>query len=119
MLHPELEILLEIQDLQTLHRDGTSTEVGAAELPVDTVEHARRTHHLQALIAQREARLSPSVANRYRRLAQRHERVVAPVINGVCSACFVHVPTSRGRDSNRHSEVRTCESCGRFLWYAE
>jgi predicted nucleic acid-binding Zn-ribbon protein len=116
MLQPELEVLLEIQDLKMLRRDVQSSEYAATGLPVDSAEYGER---LGALIAEREAKLSPRVAATYKRIASRHDRVVAQVINGVCSGCHVHVPTSRGRDKDRRAEIRNCESCGRFLWYTE
>ncbi|MBX6332056.1 MAG: hypothetical protein IRY91_09435 [Gemmatimonadaceae bacterium] len=116
MLHPELEILLEIQDLQTLRRDIAAAEYAAAGIPVDVEAFTQR---LTERIAEREAQLSPRTQSVYKRVAKRHERVVAPVLNGVCYACFVHVPTSRGRDKGRNTELRTCESCGRFIYYTD
>jgi predicted nucleic acid-binding Zn-ribbon protein len=116
--HPELETLLEIQDLRALRRDlGASGRArDATAVGSDDVEHAAR---IEERIAERERRLSPAVRSAYQRLSIRHERVVAPVLDGVCHGCFVQVPTSRDRDSGRHSEIRTCESCGRFLYYAD
>ena len=115
-LHPELEILLEIQDLQALRRDILTPEYGAAGLVADTKEHAAR---IEERIAEREQALSRGVRTVYERVSRRHERVVAPVLNGVCFGCFVHVPTSRGRDAERNATLRTCESCGRFIYDAE
>jgi predicted nucleic acid-binding Zn-ribbon protein len=116
MLHPELEVLLEIQDLQTLRRDIGAAEYAAAGIPVDVDEFTAR---LAERITEREAQLSPRTQSVYRRIAKRHERVVAPVLNGVCYGCFVHVPTSKGHDKERNTELRTCESCGRFIYYTD
>jgi predicted nucleic acid-binding Zn-ribbon protein len=116
MLHPELEILLEIQDLQTLRRDITAAEYAAAGIPVDVEEFSAR---LSERITEREEQLSPRTQSSYRRIAKRHDRVVAPVLNGVCYGCFVHVPTSKGHDKERNTELRTCESCGRFIYYTD
>ena len=102
MLHAELEILLEIQDLQTLRRDISADEYAAAGIPVE-----------------REAQLSPRTQSALKRIGRRHERVVAPVLHGVCYGCFVHVPTSKGHDQDRNTELRTCENCGRFIYYAD
>ncbi|HEU4564145.1 MAG TPA: hypothetical protein VFS05_05840 [Gemmatimonadaceae bacterium] len=116
MLHPELEILLEMQDLQMLRRDITSSEYAATGLAVDPTGYAAL---LDEKIAERERRLSDRVRSSYQRIARRHERVIAPVLNGVCYGCFVHVPTSKGRDKERNTELRTCESCGRFIYYPD
>ena len=116
MLHPELELLLEIQDLQTLRRDIAGEEYAAAGIPVNVEDVADR---LSERIAEREAQLSPRTKARYERIGKRRERVVAPVLNGVCYGCFVHVPTSKGHDKERNSELRVCESCGRFIFYTD
>lgn len=116
MLHAELEILLEIQDLQTLKRDIARAEYAAAGIPVDVEVFSAR---LGERIAEREKQLSPHTNTKYRRIATRHERVVAPVLHGVCYGCFVHVPTSKGHDKERNGELRTCESCGRFIYYTD
>jgi len=116
MMHAELEILLEIQDLRALERDITAAEYAAAGIPVDVDAVTAR---LTERITERETALSPRTQSAYRRIAKRHERVVAPVLQGVCYGCFVHVPTSKGRDRERNTELRTCESCGRFIYYAD
>jgi predicted nucleic acid-binding Zn-ribbon protein len=114
-MNRELELLLEIQDLRALRRDVMSNEY-ASELAPDPTTYAAR---LDALIAEREAELPPRIAAAYRRMAGRYEGVVARVHHGTCTGCFLHVPTSKGRDKDRHAELRNCESCGRFLWYSE
>jgi predicted nucleic acid-binding Zn-ribbon protein len=116
MLHPELELLLEIQDLQTLRRDVATQEYVAVGIPLDQTERAER---LEERINERETQLSPRTRTVYDRVAHRHDRVVAPVIHGVCYGCFVQVPTSRGHDKERNTELRTCESCGRFIYYTD
>jgi predicted nucleic acid-binding Zn-ribbon protein len=112
MQHPELEILLEIQDLQTLRREVASPQYAAACVAVDPAEFAA---HLEARVTEREQRLSPRTRARYERLVRRHERLVAPVLNGVCSACCVQVARVRGHTPA--ADLATCESCGRFLEY--
>ena len=114
--HPDLETLLEIEDLRALRRDIDVPDDAHTIIWTDAPADAAR---LAERIAERERQLSPAVRSAYERLSRRHERVVAPVLNGVCHGCFVHVPTATGRDSARHAEIRTCESCGRFLYYAD
>ena len=116
MMPPDLELLLEIQDLQTLRRDIASPEYRATGLAEDTADYTAR---LTERIAERESQLAPRVAALYRKIAVRHERVVAPVLGGVCYGCFVQVPRRRAHDPGRNEELRTCESCGRFIYYAD
>jgi predicted nucleic acid-binding Zn-ribbon protein len=41
---------------------------------------------------------------------------VVPVIRGTCYGCFVQIPTALASDAERNEEVRSCQSCGRFLY---
>ena len=114
-LHPDLETLLEIQDLRALSRDIATPQPGAAYRDAGAEQAARR----QERIAEREPRLRPAVRSEHLPLAQRHEVAVAPVLDGICRGCFVQVPASREHDAGRHGEIRTCDSCGRFLYYTD
>jgi predicted nucleic acid-binding Zn-ribbon protein len=115
-MHPSLETLLEIQDLKTQRREleeASSREVQEAVFGLST-EDALRT--LDEKIAEMEESLAPQVRTRYRRVATRQTRVVVPVIRGTCYGCFVQVPTALASDADRNEEVRSCQSCGRFLY---
>jgi predicted nucleic acid-binding Zn-ribbon protein len=44
------------------------------------------------------------------------ERVVVPVIDGVCYGCFVSIATAKAGEDEPNKALRTCESCGRFIY---
>jgi predicted nucleic acid-binding Zn-ribbon protein len=116
-MHPQLETLLEIQDLKTQRRElqdaasGRDMQEEVFGLSVD-----KATAQLDEKVAEMEASLPPLVRNRYNRIATRYDRVVVPVIGGTCYGCFVSVPTALASDAERNSEVRSCQNCGRFLY---
>jgi len=115
-MHPQLETLLEIQDLKTQRREmeeASSREVQEGVFGI-TTEDAIRT--LDEKIAEMEESLEPRVRTQYRRAAAKQPRVVVPVIRGTCYGCFVQVPTALASDADRNEEVRSCQSCGRFLY---
>ena len=116
-MHPHLETLLEIQDLRTQRRElaeaGGEREVQESVFGL-SVDDALT--HLDEKMAEMEESLPPPVRNRLQRLAARNPRVVVPVIRGTCYGCFVQVPTALASDADRNEEVRTCQSCGRFLY---
>ena len=118
-MHPHLETLLEIQDLKTQRRE--LAEAGEREVQEQvfglSVDDAVR--EIDAKIAEMEETLPAPVLSRYRRVAARIPRVVAPVINGTCYGCFVAVPTASASDAERNAEIRSCENCGRFLYYVD
>jgi predicted nucleic acid-binding Zn-ribbon protein len=114
-MHPQLETLLEIQDLKTQRRelDETQREMQEAVFGLSTEEALSQ---LDAKILELEESLPLQVRNRYKRVAARLPRVVVPVIRGTCYGCFVQIPTALASDADRNAEVRSCQNCGRFLY---
>ena len=114
-MHPQLEILLQIQDLRNQKERLSAPDAGEAELQRDqfNIDVDRAIETLEQKIVAMEGELEPDVRSRYDRIARGRDRVVAAVINGTCYACFVSIPTSQG-SSNR--ALRTCENCGRFIY---
>ena len=119
MMNQHLETLLEIQDLKAQRRD--LAEAGEREMQEQvfglSVDDALR--ELDTKIGEMEESLPPQVSGRYKRVSARLPRVVAPVINGTCYGCFVAVPTASASDAERNAEIRSCENCGRFLYYVD
>ena len=115
-MHPQLETLLEIQDLKTQRREldeASSSEMQEAVFGLSTEQ---ALSHLDAKIVELEESLPMQVRNRYRRIAAKQPRVVVPVIRGTCYGCFVQIPTALASDAERNEEVRSCQNCGRFLY---
>ncbi|TVP59516.1 MAG: hypothetical protein EA351_01465 [Gemmatimonadales bacterium] len=118
LMNPELMTLMELQDLRAQHRalsGGESESVEVEQFNIDPTVAAAR---LEEVIAELEGRLSPPVLKRYRQIAPNRERVVVPVIHGVCYGCFVSIPTATAGDQDVHNQVRTCQSCGSFIYVA-
>ena len=115
-MHPQLETLLEIQDLKTQRREldeASSREMQEAVFGLSTEQALSQ---LDAKIVELEESLPLQVRNRYRRIAAKQPRVVVPVIRGTCYGCFVQIPTALASDAERNAEVRSCQNCGRFLY---
>jgi len=116
-MHPQLEILLEIQDLKTQRRELVETpDEREVEEGVFNVSVEQAVAELDEKISEMEEALAPQVRSRYRRVAGRRGRAIVPVIRGICYGCFVAVPTALASDAERNEELRTCENCGRFLY---
>jgi predicted nucleic acid-binding Zn-ribbon protein len=115
-MHPQLETLLEIQDLKTQRReleDSTAREVQENVFGLGMDEALAQ---LDQKVGELEESLPLPVRNRYRRIAAKQPRVVVPVIRGTCYGCFVQIPTALASDAERNEEVRSCQNCGRFLY---
>ncbi len=117
-MHPQLEILLQIQDLKAQQRELAA---GASERQVQEEEFNLdpeiAIESLGEKVAELEAELEPTVRKRYDRLATAISRTVVPAINGTCYGCFVSVATAVASDPAERERLRTCDHCGRFLYF--
>lgn len=117
-MEAQLEILLQIQDLKAQKKELAEGETGrtvqqeAFNLDVD-----QAIGELEEKIGELEAELDPAVRTRYQRLAGHLQRAVVPAINGTCYGCFVSVPTSVASEVGEQNRLRTCDHCGRFLYF--
>ena len=118
-MHPQLEILLELQDLKAQKREmEEAAEESSREIEkkVIRVKLEDAVAQLQTKIEEMEAALDPEAMGRYRPIAETRERAVVPVLNGVCYGCFMSMPTATTR-TNR--ELRWCENCGSFVYFVD
>lgn len=116
-MHPQLTLLLELQDLRSQHRqlsgESEMQEVEEEHFNIDTDE---AIEELRKKIEELEGDLSRPVQSRYRQIAGRMDRVVVPVINGVCYGCFVSIPTATAGEQDPNEELQSCQHCGRFIY---
>lgn len=118
-MHQQLEILLEIQDLRSqvraLQEEGErEVESEVFEMPMEEA-----IGKIEQKLEELEGRLQGTVERRYRRIRQRHDRIVVPVVDGICYGCFMAVPTSWASDAERNQALDTCDHCGRFLYHLD
>ena len=117
-MHPRLEVLLQIQDLRSQRDRFTSAETAERDLQHEqfNIDVDRAVGTLEEKIASMEDQLDRPTRSRYDRIAKGRDRVVAPVIEGTCYACFVSVPTAHGVSAEQNRAINHCENCGRFLY---
>jgi predicted nucleic acid-binding Zn-ribbon protein len=116
-MHPQLEILLQIQDLKSQRRELQESEGGRAmeeqEFHIN-IEDA--ITQLDERIDELKQELPTQVNSRLTRFAQTGGRAVVPVIKGICYGCFTAVSTASVAELGRNDNVNYCENCGRFLY---
>jgi predicted nucleic acid-binding Zn-ribbon protein len=118
-MHPQLELLLELQDLKAQIRElEAAAEESSLEIETQffNVKPDDAVAQIQSKIEEMEAALDPEVETRYRRIAKRRIRPVVPVLNGVCYGCFMAMPTAV---SHRNEQIRWCENCGSFVYFVD
>jgi uncharacterized protein len=115
-MHPQLEILLQIQDMSAQRRElaEQAREVEEQEFNID-IEAA--LSELDARIGEMRGELPKPLQNRLSRFDQQAgARAVVPVINGICYGCFSALPTAAMSNLQRNDRVNHCDHCGRFLY---
>lgn len=118
-MHPQLEILLELQDLKSQKREleeAAEEHVHDIEKKVFQVKPEDAVAHLEAKIGEMENSLEEEVSARYQRIAGRNARPVVPVLNGICYGCFMAVPTAMTRSNE---QICWCENCGSFIYFVD
>lgn len=115
-MHPQLETLLQIQDLKSQRRElndegGRMMEEQEFNIDIDVA-----VSQLDDRIEELKQDLPPQVRNRLDRFAKTGGRAVVPVINGICYGCFTAIPTASLSELGKNDNVNHCENCGRFLY---
>lgn len=118
MMNPQLELLLEIQDLNSQREElGKEESLRQMESGVFEVKLEDAIRQLEEKAGELEDRLDPAVRRRHRRLRDKDLRSVVPVIGGICYGCFMAVPTAWASESERNARIAVCQNCGRFLYH--
>jgi len=118
-MHPQLELLLELQDLHTQRRSLQEKPLRDMEEAVFDLRPEEALALLGDKIAELAGRLDPRIQRRYLDISATMDRAVAPVLNGICYGCFVATPTARSSEPGRNDSVGVCEHCGRFLYFVD
>ena len=115
-MHPHLTILLEIQDLRGQLRELTDPAAAQLQREHFNVDLEEAAKVLEAKIEELAHTLDPRIRRRYERTVVSLGRAVVPVIEGVCYGCFVSIATATAGEVGPNEALRTCESCGRFIY---
>ena len=118
-MHPQLELLLEIQDLKMQRRALADGTLGDVESDVFDIKVEDAISSLDEKVLELEGRLEDGVRKRYQLVTGKGPRVVAPVIKGICYGCFVAISTARASETGRNRRVESCDHCGRFLYHLD
>lgn len=118
-MHPQLELLLQIQDLKSQRRELADAENNQLELLEFHVDLDQALANLDTKIEEVSAGLEPRIRSRLERMAGRQTRAVVPLIKGTCYGCFTMVPTANLSNFSDRDQIHTCENCGRFLYSLE
>ena len=116
-MHPELELLLQIQDLKSQRRELLENEPNRElQQQAFNIDIDQAVQQLDTRIDELKQDLQPANRARLDKFSAGPGRAVAPVINGICYGCFTAVATGSMSNLSRNDRLNVCESCGRFLY---
>lgn len=117
-MHPQLELLLQIQDLKSQRRELAEAGAGMAEMEQQEfgVDLDQALAQLDEKIAEVKGGLEPRIRTRLEKMTASHGRAVVPLIGGTCYGCFTNVPTASIVGLSNREQIQYCENCGRFLY---
>ena len=116
-LRDKLDQLFRLQDLDIMIREAVDPELKSRE-----EEMGFRNPGMEKLVAAR-AKLAEKIApvdlRLYERISRRHKHAIVPVDDRICLGCHMSLPTSAVSLRTDPDHIRTCESCGRILYWIE
>jgi predicted nucleic acid-binding Zn-ribbon protein len=118
-MHPQLELLMELQDLHSQRRSLRDEPLGDMEQAVFDLQPEEALALLDSKITELVERLEPGIQSRYLEVIGTSDRAVVPVLSGVCYGCFVATPTAWSSEAGRNDSIGVCAHCGRFLYYVD
>ncbi|MDP2479876.1 MAG: C4-type zinc ribbon domain-containing protein [Candidatus Palauibacterales bacterium] len=118
-MHAQLEILLEMQDLRSQRAALAEQDLGRVESELFDIEPDEAVLRIDEKLGELEDRLDTGVRNRYDRLKGARDRMVVPVVGGICYGCFMAVPTAWASDIERNEGLDVCDNCGCFLYHLD
>ena len=118
-MHPQLELLLELQDLHSQRRALHDEPLRDMEEAVFDLKPEDALELLDFKVTELIGRLEPGIQRRYLSIIGTLGRAVVPVLNGICYGCYVATPTAWSSEAGRNDSVGVCAHCGRFLYYVD
>ena len=114
-MDPILEILIALGDIDAMIKDTESPEykeIGLTE-DEDPVEKLKKLREECA------SKLPPNILKRYEKLKKKYGRGIAPVVGGICTNCFIHLPTSLVTRPDKNKKLETCPNCGIYVYWTK
>lgn len=111
-MNPDLEKLIGLSHIDVMLRDVESqTYVEIFEV----VE--RKKSELIKIREEIKKEIPLQLVSRYERLREKYGIGVAPVSGGVCSNCFVQLPTASVGGAQKNETIEYCPNCGIIIYW--
>ena len=114
MQENQLRLLMFLQDLLSLKKEVEDFQVVEQyeEMGFLLDKKEKIEEEIQSVTEQ----LEPSLYHQFKRIADKYEKPLAPVKNGVCYGCFVSAPAGSKVVTEGQEIIEYCNHCGRILY---
>jgi hypothetical protein len=121
-MDPILEMLIALESLDAQLDDFESEDyLKSISIGQNTDENAvtKQIGKLRELRQEIVNSLPVAVYKRYEKLRGKYKRGVAPVINGICSNCFMEFPSALVSRPVKNKSLETCPNCGIYVYWTK
>ncbi len=110
----QLRLLMFLQDLLSLKKEIEDFQMVEKYEEMGFPLHKKEK--IEEAIREVTAELDSVLYHRFLRIAEKYDRPLAPVKNGVCYGCFVSAPTGSKLVTQAEDVIEFCNHCGRILY---
>lgn len=106
-MHPKINHLIQLQELSLIRAEQKAHR------------HGHRLEELDASVADLTSQLSPDIQSLVMRMQKRDSIIIVPMVNGICTACGMRLPTSHVQQVKVSDQLQVCPVCTRLLYFQE
>jgi len=107
IMHPKINHLIQLQELSLIRAEQKAHR------------HGHRLDELDASVADLTAQLTPDIQSLVVRMQKRDSIIIVPMVNGICTACGMRLPTSHVQQVKVSDQLQVCPVCTRLLYFQE
>jgi predicted nucleic acid-binding Zn-ribbon protein len=121
-MDPVLELLIALESLDAQLDDFESEDylksIGLNKGESDDAV-SKQVAKLKNLREEIVKNIPVPIYKRYEKLRSKYHRGVAPVINGICSNCFMEFPSALISRPVKNKSLETCPNCGIYVYWTK
>lgn len=108
-----IEKLIALSDIDAMLKDAESDEY--KKLGFETKEDSLAK--LKKMRDEIASSIPRQVLKRYEKLKKKYGRGIAPIVNNVCTNCFMQLPTENDSRTDKNEKVEFCPNCGIIIYW--
>ena len=108
-----IEKLIALSDIDAMLKDAESDEYKSLGFQTNK-ECIEKLKKMREEIA---SSIPRQILKRYEKLKKKYGRGIAPVVNSVCTNCFIQFPTEVASKTDKNKKIEYCPNCGIIIYW--